>query len=225
TYGTRLAERLSAAGISVHHFPFMNRPITEREKATPFHLLAGGAVPVHSKADGMVAALDALGVILMRTLEDASHTNRVIGTCLGMQMIAACLASPAIVIEPSTPINVGMEPVYGIAPGDPIPMAMFHYHRVDAAFADDPRLDAVFHTADNPMAGFRINNRIIAYQGHPELSPQDMGGLLAHNQTMIEAHGVTRATAQHQIDRGGDGWAVSFADQLLTAPFSESRPA
>ena len=226
-YGDRLEQILVRNGLTVRQVPYMERHLTADELAAPCHLLSGGEVAVHDPDPFMQQALTDLTQVLVRA---QAGDAMVIGTCLGMQMIAACLTHTDFVVERPGPINVGLAQFTGSDSVDPIDRhmvsAVFHYHRVSPDILQEPGINLRYTSDCAPVAAIDAGPNIIGYQFHPELSPADMRALARHNRELIEGFGITVDMVDDRIAELEAIWTENSADRLLAEPFRAflSRP-
>jgi GMP synthase-like glutamine amidotransferase len=209
-YGRRLEERLARRGLDVSR-RYLESDETGDSDAR-LHVLTGGATSVNRRAGWMPAALAHTRRLVRRAEASGS---RIVGVCLGAQMIAESLWPGSV--RSGERIEVGLCEVSWHVAGqvrDAVVPA-FHYEEIDpeAVIGGGGRIVAA--NPHSAVQGFRVGESVAGVQFHPELTPSDVRALVAHHAPTINEYGGDPDAALASVDRWEASWSADAFDWLL----------
>lgn len=212
-YAFRIDQRLRSAGLrtALHD---LTQPQGDVPRAR-LHVLTGGATSVSSEVPWMRSA-----VTLAEDLIDSARRGerKVVGICLGGQILAEAIRPGSLCSAPQ--IEVGL-PLVQRADGSQDEMAVpaFHYERVCREFSTVPGVRVLWSNAHTEVQAFRLDQHVVGYQFHPELTAADVHLLIDHNAATIVEFGGDVVEAHTSVDRNSAALAHDlFRRTVLQAP-------
>jgi GMP synthase-like glutamine amidotransferase len=207
TYATRLAERLEGPCGTVTVAPVAERRLRRAEFHAPLHVLTGGSTPAEN--DRWHSSRDLLAQ-LMR-----SDGARVVGVCLGAQMIATVLGHPPRASRFG--LEVGLRRVQPDDGSDPLAVAQFHYHEIPASLLDDTWVARTHHNDHTDVQGFDYRHNVRGLQFHPEMSPGDIAATAQANGELLRAHRIDPDRVSQGAFDDGPAWRPETLDETVTS--------
>ena len=185
-YGTRLVEGLRRLGFTVRQMDLTDPADLEVPEAG-LHVLTGGSTPVSTTDSWMP-----MGLQRVQQMIDQAHVGptRLLGVCLGSQMIAHCLAPGCV--GPGAQMRAGLAPMVwrseaGLA--GPTVLPTFHYEQIVAQPLREAGAVIEAWNAQVPVLAYTHGPRIGATQLQPEFSGADLMSLIGTNRALIEQYG------------------------------------
>lgn len=208
-YGTRLIERLTSQGRRV-----LRRDLTAPDGTVPharIHILSGGATSVNERSGWMTD-----GLTLTRALVDSTqaHGHRVLGICLGAQMIAEVLWPGRI--RGADSIEVGLTEVQWNDQGEgPTVVPAFHYEEVDSTAVTVGGGEIIAANEHSPVQGFQYGSNVFGVQFHPEFTLEDIRLLVEYHQKTIEEFRGSMSDALDSVDQFESALRPDLLEALL----------
>lgn len=184
------------------------------DESPALHILTGGSTSVNDLSTWMPRGL-AHTSHLIDLAEDGNGKIKVIGVCLGAQMIAASLWRSAV--RRRTDIEVGLVTVrweHGPSPVDLV-VSAFHYEEIDPEFVIRGGGTIIAGSEESAVQAFVMGPHVVGTQFHPELTPDDMLSLIEHNRGMIREFGGDPTLAQAWVNKLEPRWSPDVLDLVL----------
>lgn len=211
-YGSRIEERLSAAGLRCGRYDLTTLPGVPLPPARAY-VLTGGETAVGSGERWMRAAVDTVRLLVT----GADHQDHpVAGICLGSQIMAEALRPGSLVA--SEQIEVGLTPVS--RPGDGTVQQVvpsFHYESIAPELDSVPGVRVEWRNTRTAVQAFGYGTRSFGCQFHPELSAADMHNLIDFQGEVITRQGGDTAAAHRSVDQHADDLPADLFDRLVSA--------
>ncbi|MGF6884698.1 GMP synthase-like glutamine amidotransferase [Nocardia sp. GAS34] len=209
-YGLRIQERFATEGFDVRRAD-LTTANTDELPLAQVYVFTGGETSVNSGSLWMSRAVGH-AERLVRTADATTH--RVIGICLGSQIIAEALRPGSIVSLPA--IDIGLIRATRHDEDDAeetIPT--FHYETIspELGFAEGVRL--TWSSATTSVEGFSYGSAVHAYQFHPELTSADLRRLIHHRSTEIEGRNGSPIGSLQSVDRYSDSLSPDLFRRLI----------
>ncbi len=205
----RIVERLEDAGEDVRLVPLTRRGLRPGELAATRHVLSGGWTDADSGAPWMRRTRRQLGGLI------ASGHARVVGICLGAQLIAETTVGPGAIRRSQNGVEWGLVEVHGAAAAPPRTVATLHHHEV----AETPLVAAGGRLlASNAHTWAQIFELRGArgIQFHAELDPDDLLAATWCHRRFLRSMGCDPRRIAAAVDARRDRWDVSgFRDLVL----------
>lgn len=210
-YGSRIEEKLSAAGLECERCDLTSLPGISLPPARAY-VFTGGETSVRSDALWMRSAID----IAERLVANADREDySVIGICLGAQILAEALRPGSIVW--SRDIEVGLTPVTSperteiqeIVPA-------FHYQAISPDIHAVPGVRVEWRNEHTAVQGLSFGKRTVGYQFHPDLSATDVHHLIDWHSDVIASHGGDPMAAHRSVDQHADMLSAGLFHDLVT---------
>lgn len=217
-YGTRLLERLEAAGVRVVRVDLEQRPPTPEELSAPVHVLSGGTTVATEDVTWLMAGRRALGEPLSRAM---SGSSLVLGVCLGSQLLAEGLLGSGATAPSPKGLEIGLEALRSSHSNwssyDAVPQ--FHYYEVQPeALRRRPDAELVLTGAHSLVQGFTVGEHVLGVQGHPELTVDDVERLVHHNADLLHRFGLSPRSVIARVLERSSMWSSDAADELVILP-------
>lgn len=214
-YGAPIATRLRAAGFAVDVVPLLERTPTPDELGADLHVLSGGATPARAQVPWMRATRRAVQGVVERAL---AGNARVVGICLGAQMLASTLAGDAVVRSSPAGMEAGLRVVHSTRPdGTRWVVPEFHHHELDPDRLVGAGATITVSNEHTEVQGFEAGEGVTGYQFHPELDPAAMTALLRTHAPLLHATGSSLSASLRSVAAHRVSWDPGTFDQLVTA--------
>lgn len=165
-WGSPLQRRLDEAGWRTHLVPWGDPGHHVRGAADVLHVFTGGAEPLALRSAEAVDRTEAVAAAV-RTAEQGACS--VVGICLGAQMLAQVHAGLGPERVP-TGGEAGVTRVHARTGGvGDLTVGTVHVEQVPEAFLDQPGVTHLWGNRTTTVQGFRIGERVVGVQFHPEL--------------------------------------------------------
>lgn len=181
-------------------------PLTDAQLGAGYHLLTGGSTPADSRQSWVAATRSQLREVL-------DGPSRVVGICLGSQLLATVLGASCA--PGPNGLEVGLGEIGSVSSRDTFVAAQFHYHDIDPAILDVPEVVWRFTSEHTRIQGFDHADRHRALQFHPEFTPGEARELVERHPELLAEHGVSAEQVHARTDRLADAWAPSTFDHLV----------
>lgn len=209
-YGTRIEDRLSAAGLTSMRCDLTNLP-ADQPRPELAYIFTGGGTSVYSDARWMRSAIDLAGS-LAADAEPGEYS--VAGICLGSQILAEALRPGSI--TGSKEIEVGLVPVTS-ALDDQVRQVVpsFHYETISPDISGVGDIKVEWRNDHTAVHAFSWGPSVFGCQFHPEFSPDDVHDLIDFNGDMITRWQGNTAAAHQSVDRYADSLPNDLFDRTL----------
>jgi GMP synthase (glutamine-hydrolysing) len=210
-YGSRIEERLSAAGLTCGRYDLTALPGDEPPPARSY-VFTGGETAVGSGAPWMRSAIDtARSLVTGADREDYP----VIGICLGSQILAESLRPDSLIWSPA--IEVGLTAVS--RPGDTgtrqiVPA--FHYQSVSPEIRSVCGARVEWRNAHTAVQAFSYGKHGFGCQFHPELSAADVHNIIDCHGDVITQWGGDTAAAHQSVDQHAGALSADLFRRMVT---------
>lgn len=191
SYACRVDQKFTEAGLNCTQVSYVDGegpPANWRD--IPCHLLTGGNTGIETETQAMHQAHR----YVSNLVESAREGEKlVMGVCQGSQMLAAALGGKDCVGPSPNGLEIGLADIEFVAteehpsPRSPMVAPEFHYHEVKPEFLDRSGAKLLFSNDHSPIQGYQVDERIIAYQFHPEMSDEDTDLTIRDNATLLKS--------------------------------------
>lgn len=217
-YGTRLVERLGAAGVRVARVDLEQRHPTPTELSSPVHVLSGGTTVATEDVAWLRAGRRAMEEPLGRALGGSSL---MLGVCLGSQLLAERLLGSGATAPSPKGLNIGLEALESShtnwSSQNAVPQ--FHYYEVKPeAIGRRPDAELVLTGAHSLVQGFTVGEHVLGVQGHPEFTVDDVKRLVRHNTDLLTRFALCPDTVNARVLERSSMWSSQAAEDLIVAP-------
>lgn len=207
-YGSRIEERLSAAGLSSGRYDLTALPGDPPPPARAY-VFTGGETAAGSAEPWMRAAVETA-----RRLVTGHGDYSVTGICLGSQIIAEALRAGSVLASP--PIEVGLTAVTRPEDGTAEQVVpSFHYHSIAPEIRSVPGARVEWRNARTAVQAFSYRTRTFGCQFHPELSAADMHNLIDCHGDVITGHGGDTGAAHRSVDQLAGALPADLFDRVV----------
>lgn len=221
-WGAPIVTRLRAMGWRTRVVPWGDPGIAHRGRHGVLHVFSGGGEPVGSASP---EALDRLGAVEAAVLAAAEDQASVLGICLGAQMIAAAV-SGALPVAAGAGGEAGVTTVRSVCPGvGDLVVATAHVEEVPRRFLGGDGVTHLWANDATTVQGFRLGQRTVGVQFHPELSGVEVGRAGRGFRRTFGARPVWgESDAVDPIVNLGTVLALTGADHLTVTPRAPATP-
>ena len=210
-YGSRIEERLSAAGLRCGRYD-LTSPRPGPPPPARAYVFTGGETAVGSGAGWMRSAI----ATARRLVMDAEREDyTVTGICLGSQIIAEALRPGSVAVAPA--IEVGLITVN--RPHDSRAQQVvpsFHYDSITPAIRSVTGVRVEWRNAHTAVQAFSYGRHVLGCQFHPDLSAADVHHIIDCHGDVITRWGGDPAAAHRSVDRYAGKLRADLFDRLVT---------
>ena len=195
-----MAPWLAARGVTPDYTRFYDDGLLPPVDGLDLVIVMGGPMSVNDEAQ-----LSWLCAEKQFLREAIAHGVRVLGVCLGAQLIANALGAR---VYPNAEKEIGWFPIQGVSedavPGDaccrfPAESLVFHWH--GETFDLPPGAVRLVRSAACENQAFRIGRQVVGLQFHLEATPESAAAILGHcGDELVPAAWIQTEAAIRRVD-------------------------